>query len=256
MNIARYGFLVLGLAACGAPPDEATAETGAAITKLAENAKATQFPEAVLVNAPDRRCSGVLVAPRTVITAGHCVKRLIGAASSQLRIVAPNADGQTSNAVVAYDVYQGTYTSPDPKTRDIAMLTLDTPIHVAYYPPIREKRLGNGRQVRAIGRTHRDEVSDTDLFVGKKVGVKTQANFFALDYVTKPLVQREDAGGPVYVGRYAKRQLVGVISGTSTPFDPKPDDSLVASVAAGPNFDLAGIYEHPNTDDGAEEDAD
>lgn len=240
---------------CAADTGEETGESGEALTKLAENAKASLFPEAVLVNMPGRRrCSGVLVNPRTVITAGHCTNDLIGAPSSSITVIAPNAGGQRSQAVVAYDVYKGTALSIDPNTRDLAMLTLDRPITVDYYPPIHEKTVGNGRLLRAVGREHDGQISDDDLFVGKKVPAhRGTPDFFPLDYYTRPIVESADSGGPVYVGRYKKRQLAGVVAGQKLV---GKDLALVASVAAGPNFDLAGIYEHPVVSDEPEEDAD
>ena len=35
--------------------------------------KATAYPEAALVNMGGGRCSGAVVAPRVVLTAGHCI---------------------------------------------------------------------------------------------------------------------------------------------------------------------------------------
>src|SRR5437773_1211402 len=52
---------------------------------------ATDFPEAVIVLIPNSGCSGVLVRPTIVLTAGHCV-----AGESSWTIVAPNAGFTTS----------------------------------------------------------------------------------------------------------------------------------------------------------------
>ncbi len=70
------------------------------------------------------------------------------------------------------------------------------------------------------------------------------AKGFPFDYYTRPLIETADAGGPVYVGRYSKRQLAGVVA--SKKLEGK-DLSLVASVASGPNFDLTGIFVQPST---------
>ena len=72
-------------------------------------------------------CSGAVLAPRVVLTAGHC-----RSATKTYAVAAPNAGNQQSTASSDWTTYNG-----DPATSsDTLLLFLDTPIVLTSYPQI------------------------------------------------------------------------------------------------------------------------
>jgi hypothetical protein len=212
----------LGLAAGCAP--EGSDELDAALAEDAESGAqdgrsiiggqtATAYPEAVLIDMAQGGqitsiCSGAMIRPRVVLTAGHCVLGFDG-----FLVEAPFV-GVTAQATAAalYDwSNDGEYV--DPSQHDVGLILLDRDVPLASYPSVATERLAWGSKVRNVGRIDDGQASWSSLFVGAPVAVYDgQQAGFPLDYVTAEKIQSGDSGGPVFAD--GTHQIVAVNSGS------------------------------------------
>jgi Trypsin len=194
---ALCAAILTALVACapGEPPLDDDAEP------IRGGTPAERYPESVLVDLMrvTRRaayCSGVLIAPRTVLTAGHCVYSFDG-----WRVAAPYASGQTAAAVhgITYDWDNGTG-HVDPSEHDLGLVFLDTPIVIPTYPLLSEGPLELGAEVVNVGRIHDGRLSREHLFTSPPVPVVDAAGAgYAYDYVAVDQIEPGDSGGPDFI---------------------------------------------------------
>jgi hypothetical protein len=188
--------------------EEATSSADATDTAIVGGSKATSYPEAVLVNVNFHGvevadCSGVLVAPRVVLTAGHCVKTTLRTPSGvdvpdSWTITAPYVDLRAivSTKALAYDWQLGDDAN-NLDHHDVALVVLPKPIALGAYPPLARQPLPDSTtNVVNIGRIDNGTISESDLFVGPSILVQ---HAFQHAYVTTLVVQHGDSGGPVEV---------------------------------------------------------
>lgn len=225
--------LVLGAAivipAC-ASTDETTRQSSDPIVDGAPLDKYPQhYPEAVLIdmNKPGETnfgwvCSGSLISPHVVLTAGHCV-----AGYSEFRVKAPGAPGvpvvRSTRGVTDYADRVDGSTNPDKK--DVGAILLPEPIVLPAYPTLAAQPLPAGALIQNMGRIKDDQagqpghgalnggtISDTQLFIGRPVAVRSAAEIgFNFDYLTERTIQQGDSGGPCVV--LGTHEIVAVNSG-------------------------------------------
>jgi hypothetical protein len=219
---ARVGILsaaaaVSGCLATSEPTDVeqpgASDETDSAIIG---GTPATAFPEAVLVNMfvdgkLQAACSGAVIAPKVVLTAGHCIFGFNG-----WSIIAPFADHQeilsTSAAVFDYTV---TSEFVDPSKHDVGLIFLSAPIELASYPTVAAAPAADGTEVVNIGRIDDGMFSNSQLFVSRPISVKRADSIgFPFDYIATGIIQSGDSGGPDIVA--GTHTIVAVNSGAGT----------------------------------------
>jgi MYXO-CTERM domain-containing protein len=187
--------------------------------KIIGGTRASGYEEAALVDMYQNgqltaACSGSIIAPRVVLTAGHCVDGF-----TSWGITAPYSNRQTANASsgATYDWMENGATTVNPNHHDIGLIFLDTPITLSSFPKLAKSRLADNSNVVNIGRINNGTLSDTDLFVSSPIPVvdgSTQG--FPFDYAAQQVIQEGDSGGPDEVPGSTPHLIVAVNSGAGS----------------------------------------
>jgi secreted trypsin-like serine protease len=207
--------LFASLPACAVQPSDSDEpeRIGDDSQEIKGGSLATDYPESVLLlmkvgGTPRSLCSGSLIAPSVVITAGHCVHGF-----DSWTVTAPFAGGQTSSTTNAttFDWNSGS-DNVDPDTHDVALVLLDTPITIASYPTIATAALADGASVVNVGRINNGSLSNSALYRSKPLPVKSAADAgYGFDYMASEVIEHGDSGGPVFIP--GTHTLVAVNSG-------------------------------------------
>jgi hypothetical protein len=183
----------------------ACADVGEQSTAIVNGTPATNYPEAVYVTASGfLPCSGVLLTPTVVLSAGHC-----RSLSSSYSVTAPNANGQTSTGSSDWT----TYADDEMTSSDTLLVFLDTPIMIDTYPTLASAPVANGTVVIDIGRTLNGTIGTND-YVSAPVTILGPATSlgFPFHYEAQPdLSEDGDSGGPIEVDGPAPRMVVAIV---------------------------------------------
>lgn len=194
-------------AADPAPQEEAVGEKVA--QPIINGGSASAYTEAALVDGPNFYCSGAVIAPRVVLTAGHCV---VGASS--WTVTAPYAGNQSAHGSSSWTSYLSNGNFVNPNTLDVAVLILDTAITMSSYPTLASAAVASGTMAVNVGRIRNGALSHNGLYVGAPVALTPGAGKgFPLAYAAPDIIESGDSGGPVYAGSGASRTLIAVNSG-------------------------------------------
>ena len=190
-------------------------------TRIVGGIPTGEYPDCVAVGgASDWCCSGTLVAPNVVVTAGHCVD---AGCCARVLIGEDVADSTTARVIeVRQARSHPDYRPPNP-TNDLCVLTLDEDSGVTPRGIADEATLANAVSVRLAGYGHTDvegtvgygrrRVVDVPLASSEpKYGADPESEFVA----GAPFLDRDacsgDSGGPAYVEGDDGWYLAGVTS--------------------------------------------
>jgi hypothetical protein len=183
-------------------PDELVGKNAAAIMG---GEPATAYPEAVVVTSSGFiPCSGVVLAPRVVLSAGHC-----RSATKSYAVLAPNADGQTASGSSDWTTFNGNAAT----SSDTLLIFLDTPITLASYPVIGGAEVAAGTSVVDVGRTLNGAITMNDYY-SPPVTIEGPATplGFRFNYEATPDISEDgDSGGPIEVPGSSPHLVVAIV---------------------------------------------
>lgn len=186
---------------------------------------ATSYPEAVVIDAvrwgKPWRCTGALVAPKVVLTAGHCV---LGVTSAVVK--APYAGKQQAKGAkfLSYD-WKDTSGYVVAEQHDVGLVVLDAPIALASYPALAKERAADGALAVSVGRIHNGS-ANAGLYVSQPLALEDGGpKGWAFYYLSKEVIQSGDSGGPVVLVGPGPHTIVAVNSagGNGTQFLARTD---------------------------------
>jgi hypothetical protein len=174
---------------------------------------ANQFPEAALINMAQNgqivaACSGTVIAPRVVLTAGHCVFGF-----DAFVVKAPFAGNQRAQSTkgLVFD-YEVDSEFVDATKHDVGLVVLDTPIQLNSFPKLATSKVANGTKVVNIGRIQNGRLSNRALFVSPSIRVQdARSSGFPFDYLAVDKIESGDSGGPDMIA--GTHTIVSVNSG-------------------------------------------
>lgn len=170
---------------------------------------ATMYPEAAYLNidftsAGGVVCSAALVAPKVVLTAGHCVD------THKTWTVVVGNESRTSTSATTFDWDEKGSTSVNPLHHDIGLVFLDNAINIAAYPTIPGSPVANGARVTNVGRINNGKVTNQLYMADVTVRDGTSVGY-PYDYASSVVIQPGDSGGPGFAA--GTHSLVSVNSG-------------------------------------------
>ena len=153
------------------------------------------------------RCSAALIAPRVILTAGHCVD---GPTTWQVNV---GAQSRTTTRAATFDWKNET--SVNPAHHDVGLLFLNQAIVLASYPTIATAPASPTSKVMNVGRVHNGITNTlwgavtTNLINGATVSPGFPFVYFATD-----VLESGDSGGPDFL--FGTHQIIAVNSFSTT----------------------------------------
>ncbi|HEY5960383.1 MAG TPA: trypsin-like serine protease, partial [Polyangiaceae bacterium] len=187
------------LFACNAQmiEDETDAHLGVTFEPIIGGVLASDYPEAAYINidpGPTSMyvCSGALISPQVVLTAGHCVDT-----HSRWEVHVAGAT-QVSTSSAVYDWHEQGATTVNPAHHDIGLVFLSQPIQLSRFPTLSTRSAVTNATATCVGRVLNGTVqsgaykANTTLLPADSIG-------YPYDYRSSVVIQPGDSGGPVFL---------------------------------------------------------
>ncbi len=212
MPRSRLWYLSLAslLVACASDHETSDDPVSIAVEPIIGGVLAVDYPEAAVLDI-DRgtsgtwyACSATLIAPRAVLTAGHCID------THSKWSVQVHGEVRVSTTALTYDWAESGAQTVNPNHHDIGLVFLDEPIALAMYPTLANAPLADGSAVVNVGRIL--DGTFTWSSYQARVVVRGGATFgYPFDYESSDVIQPGDSGGAVMAE--GTHRIVAVNSG-------------------------------------------
>jgi V8-like Glu-specific endopeptidase len=213
MKVREGAKLALFVAACAAcSSDISGTATSVDFEAIIDGTPASAYPEAVYLNIDMSEeggyaCTGALIAPRVVLTAGHCVD-----GHGVWEVYAGSAYRRSTDAAV-YDWKEEGVELVNPKHHDVALVFLDDAVNLASYPVLSDAKVPDGTEVVNVGRVQNGAVLSSEYQAGATISAADRIGY-PYDYTSAQVIEPGDSGGPVFLK--GSHTLVAVNSGAGS----------------------------------------
>jgi hypothetical protein len=196
-------------AAAADAEDEPIGQIESAI--IGDQRSASAYSEAVMVKVHNQYndfCSGVLIAPKVVLTAAHCIVFNPGGTWT---IVAPFARGGAQTRTASFgepmeaafaELSYWDYNSFSSGLHDVGLIYLDAPMTGVRFPAMSARQFGGGHRplsVSAVGRAFVDSSAGLVLSEKAVLSRTTAEDGYVNTYKTRRLTDGGDSGGPLFI---------------------------------------------------------
>ena len=134
-----------GVSVCLACAGDYAADDSAAVSiePIIGGVAATQYPEAAYLNIDmsatgGYACSGTLIAPKVVLTAGHCVD-----GHTKWEVYVGTAYRVSTSSAV-YDWHENGAQTVNPAHHDLGLVFLNEPVNLAVFPTLSTSKVADG----------------------------------------------------------------------------------------------------------------
>lgn len=179
------------------------------VAPIVGGTKTTAYPSAALLNmkaasGATYACTAAVVAPKVVLTAGHCVDGMVA------WDVFANGSLRSSTKGETFDWKENGSTKVNPFHHDIGLVYLTDPIVLPSYPTLATQIAAMGATAVDVGRIRNAAVTN-DIY---SAPIKLRSGLlagFPFDYAADGVIEHGDSGGPVFLG--ATQTIIAVNSG-------------------------------------------